>query len=94
MELQRQNFTSFGGKKIILIKEKSEEMLYPSVKLKMDLGFLRKKGHEGMVTCLAFQDGHLYSGSLDSTVRVWDKNFKCINIINLQGANFVQNIES
>lgn len=31
------------------------------------------KGHQGEVTCLAFHEGVLYSGSLDGTVLVWNE---------------------
>ena len=39
------------------------------------------EGHAGGVYCLTIWNNHLYSGSYDNTIRVWDTNHECIAVL-------------
>lgn len=40
------------------------------------------RGHQDSVTCLQFTDTHLFSGSYDNTIRVWDLNLGvCLRVL-------------
>ncbi|KAJ4829934.1 hypothetical protein Tsubulata_021498 [Turnera subulata] len=40
------------------------------------------KGHTGAVICLAVKDNRLFSGSMDSTIAVWDLDtLQCISTL-------------
>jgi len=43
--------------------------------------------HKSDVACLAFIDGHLYSGGQDGTVKIWDIDLKLKRSINVFGAD-------